>query len=60
MNELFRLGLEAMGAPEATVFDCCDCCDALLTEDEKTKGERFAQILCDHCASEYSLANGGG
>lgn len=40
-----------------TIFDCCDCCAALLTEAEKEAGERYGQILCDHCAAEYAKAN---
>lgn len=40
-----------------TIFDCCDCCDALLTEAEKAAGARFGQALCDGCAAEYAKAN---
>lgn len=40
------------------VFDCCDCCDALLTEAEK-EAPRFGQYLCDHCAAETAAANPG-
>lgn len=42
-----------------TVFDCCDCCDALLTDEEKSAAPRFGQCLCDHCAGEYAKANPG-
>lgn len=34
----------------------CDCCDALLTETEQAKGERFGRTLCDPCADETEQA----
>ena len=40
-----------------TVFDCCDCCDAVLTAHEVQAGERYGQSVCDHCAAEYARAN---
>jgi hypothetical protein len=40
-----------------TIFDCCDCCDRLLTEAEKEAGERYGQTLCDDCAANYAEAN---
>lgn len=42
-----------------TVFDCCDCCDALLTDEEKVSAPRYGQCLCGHCADEYAKANPG-
>ena len=40
-----------------SIFDCCDSCDALLTDAEKTAGVRYGQTLCDSCAAQYALVN---
>lgn len=40
-----------------TIFDCCDCCDAVLTtrelaqEDECRKA--YGQMLCFECQDAY-------
>ena len=50
--------LPANGMNPFIVFDCCDCCDALLTEKEG-RSLRFGQHLCDHCCEETQKANPG-
>ena len=46
-----------MKSEHATLADACDCCDALLSDDERQAGERFGCLLCDRCAGEYASAN---
>lgn len=38
-------------------MNCCDVCDALLTEKEIEANPRWDQDLCDHCAAAYDEAN---
>lgn len=40
-----------------SIFDCCDVCDAALSDAENAKGKRFDQTLCDHCADGIAKAN---
>ena len=42
-----------------SIFDCCDACDAVLSEAEKAKSKRFDQTLCDGCAADVAAANPG-
>lgn len=44
-----------------SIFDCCDVCDALLSDDELGAGKRWGHdALCDHCAAGYAEVNPGG
>lgn len=44
-------------ANQYTVFDCCDVCDSLLTEEEDELNPRWGRNLCSHCATEADEAN---
>ena len=40
-----------------SIFDCCDSCDALLTEEELAAPPLFGGTFCAHCAAEVRAAN---
>jgi len=38
-------------------MNCCDCCDALLTDSEIGAGSLFEMTLCEPCRLDWQAAN---